>query len=202
MTAFFVAAFSYPTVIFTALLIFFVLYAAATLFGAADVEWLDNVFGVDDVSDSSLEGVLGSLGVTGIPLTIFAGVATVFAWLASFAGMYFLGSSNLLVGTLVGLGAGIGGLVFGGLALRPMRRLFTTPPAPLRSALVGKICTIRSLRVDDTSGTAEVEESGFVAEVRCFRENELTLGSKAVVYDYDSEHGIYHVGPIDPSIVS
>lgn len=202
MTAFFAAAFSYPTVVFTVLLIFFVLYAAATLLGAADIEWLDGVFGVDEVNDSSLEGTLDSLGVTGIPLTIFGGVATVISWLGSFAAMYFLGTTNVLVSTLVGVGAGFAGLFFGALALRPMRRLFTTPAAPLRSALVGKICTIRSLRVDDASGTAEVEETVFVAEVRCFRENELTLGSKAIVYDYDSDQGIYHVGPIDPSIAN
>ena len=42
--------------------------------------------------------------------------------------------------------------------------------------------------------------AGIIAEVRCFRENELTLGSKAIVYDYDAERGVYHVGPIDSLI--
>ena len=48
------------------------------------------------------------------------------------------------------------------------------------------------------SAAAEVEDggAGVIAEVRCFRENELTLGSKAIVYDYDADNGVYHVGPV------
>ncbi|HEX8410710.1 MAG TPA: hypothetical protein VF883_17735 [Thermoanaerobaculia bacterium] len=199
MSAFLAAALSFPTVFFTVLLGFFLVYALLTVAGALDIEWLDGILGVDDVNDSVLEGGLQALGVTGIPLTIFAGVSTIFAWVLSIAGMKFLPDATLVkIG--VGLGAAFLGLVIGSRAVRPFRRLFVTAGGPSRKQLVGKICTIRSLHVNDNGGTAEVGDS--VAEVRCFRENKLTVGSKAIVYDYDSEQGTYHVGPVDPSIVN
>lgn len=201
MSAFFAAALSLPTVVFTVLLVFFVLYALATLIGAADIHWLDGVLGIDHAPDSVLEGAMSFLGVAGIPLTIFGGVSVVFAWIASIAAMMFV-PDHPATAVAVGLGSAILGLALGSFAVRPLRHAFVTPPAPQRAALVGKVCTIRSLRVDGSNGTAEVDEAGYIAEVRCFRDNELTRGSKAIVYDYDSKEGIYHVGPIDTSIVS
>jgi hypothetical protein len=197
MSAFLAAALSLPTVVFTVLLGFFLLYSILTLLGALDLEWLDGLLGIDDVNDSVLEGGLHALGVTGIPLTMFAGVSCVFAWLASFTAMRFLPDATL-VKIAVGLIAPVLGLAIGSRAVRPFRSFFTTATGRTRKQLVGKICTIRSLHVNDSLGTAEIGD--LVADVRCFRENDLTLGSKAIVYDYDSESQTYHVGPIDPSI--
>jgi hypothetical protein len=199
MSSFLAAALSLPTVVFTVLLGFFLVYSILTLLGALDIEWLDGLLGIDDVNDSVLEGGLHALGVSGIPLTIFAGVSAIFAWLLSFAGMKFL-PETALVKIAVGIGAAALGLGIGSRLVRPFRAFFRTAPAPTRKELVGKICTIRSLHVNDNLGTAEIGD--LVADVRCFRENQLTVGSKAIVYDYDSESGTYHVGPIDPSIAS
>lgn len=201
MASFLAAILAFPTVVFTVLLVFFMLYALATLIGALDMEWLDGALGIDHAPDSVLEGALSFLGVAGIPLTIFGGVASIFAWVTSIAATKFLPDSAALSIAIL-IGSGIAGLAIGSLAVRPFRKLFNAPPAPERKAIVGKICTVRSLRVDGTAGVAEVEDggAGFIAEIRCFRENELTRGSKAIVFDYDPKQGIYHVGPIDPSI--
>lgn len=205
MSAFLSAAFAFPTVVFTVLLLLFLVYAVLTIIGAADIDWLDGLFGVDDVQapDNPVEGALNALGVGEVPLAIFGAFAVTFAWLISFAAMEFLAAS-VLVKIGVGIGAALVGLRLGSWSVWPLRRIFTTPPAPVRQELVGKICTIRSLQVDERGGNAEVEDggAGFLAEVRCFRENALTRGSKAIVYDYDPNEGIYHVGPIDPSIAN
>ena len=188
MSAFLAAALSLPTVVFTALLGLFLVYALLTLVGALDIEWLDGVF---DIEDTAWD--------VGVPLAVVLGVSTVFAWLASFAAMKFLPATPLVqIG--VGLGAAAVGAFIGGRVVRPFRRFFITTEGPHRQALVGKICTIRSLKVSDKDGTADVGD--LVAEVRCFRENELTIGSKAIVYDYDEKAEAYHVGPIDPSIAN
>ena len=188
MSAFLDAALSLPTVVFTALLGLFLVYAVLTILGALDIEWLDVTFDLDDTGWDA-----------GVPLAVVLGVSTVFAWLTSFAAMKFL-PDTALVKLGVGLGSAALGALLGGIACRPFRRLFVTVEGPHRQALVGKICTIRSLQVSDNAGTAELGDT--VAEVRCFRENELTVGSKAIVYDYDSAAGTYHVGPIDPTIAN
>lgn len=199
MSAFLAAVLSFPTVIFTVSLVLFLLYATATLLGAADIEWLDGLLGVDDVNDSVLEGALHALGVAGIPITVYGGVASIFAWLTSYTLDRFL-VDTVLIDSGIGVGSAVAGLLVGSAAVRPMKRFFILPDGPHRAEIVGRVCTIRSLKVSEEAGTAEVGD--FIAEVRCFRDNELTLGSKAVVYDYDSDKGIYHVGPIDPSITA
>lgn len=201
MASFLDAILAFPTVVFTGLIALFLLYGIATLLGAFELEWVDSALGIDHAPDSVLEGALNFLGVAGIPITIFAGVASIFGWIASVAAGKFLPDS-LPIDLAVLAGSGIAGLAIGGLVVRPLRGVFDTPPAASRKAIVGKICTVRSLRVDGTCGTAEVEDggAGFIAEVRCFRENSLTRDSKAIIYDYDHEQGVYHVGPLDPSI--
>jgi hypothetical protein len=188
MSAFLAAALSLPTVFFTALLGLFLVYALLTILGALDVEWLDGALDIDDTGWDA-----------GVPLAVVIGVSTVFAWLTSFAAMKLLPETTL-VKIAVGLGAAAIGALVGGRVCRPFRRFFITAEGPRRQALVGKICTIRSLSVSDAAGTAELGD--ITAEVRCFRENDLTVGSKAIVYDYDSDQGTYHVGPIDPSLSS
>lgn len=197
MSAFLAAVLSFPTVIFTVMLGFFVLYALATLLGAADIEWLDGALGVDDVNDNWLENVLSALGIAGIPVTVFAGMCSLFAWTASYLGDRFLPDSTA-IDTGIGIGSAAIGILLGAIAARPFKPLFIEPSAQHRSELVGKVCTIRSLRVNEETGMADVGD--IVAEVRCFRENELTVGSPAIVYEYDSEKNTYHVGPIDPAI--
>ena len=196
MNAFLSAALSFPTVVFTVLLVLFLVYALLTILGAIDLDFLDV-----DVPDHPIEGVLNFLGIGEVPIAIFGAFASIVAWLTSFAAMQFL-PGNALVKAGVGIGAMLLGLRLGSWAVWPLRRVFRTQGGPERKSIVGKICTIRSLQVSDRSGSAEVDDggAGFIAEVRCFRENELTRGSKAIVYDYDSKEGIYHVGPIDSSI--
>jgi hypothetical protein len=197
MSAFLAAAFAFPTVVFTVMVIFFLLYALFTLIGATDIEWLDHLLGVDHVNDSVMEGVMSALGVAGIPITIFGGFFSVFSWLSAFAAAKFLPDSlPINIGILVGAAAV--GLFTASMAVRPLRPAFVTAAAPRRNEAVGKVCTIRSLRVDETSGTAEIGH--LVADVRCFRQNTLTLGSQAIVYDYDADQNVYHVGPIANSV--
>ncbi|MFP5247949.1 MAG: hypothetical protein ACLGH0_14745 [Thermoanaerobaculia bacterium] len=199
MSAFLAAILSFPTVVFTVLLGLFLVYAIATLIGALDIEWLDGLLGIDDVNNSAFEDALNVFGVTGIPLTIFGGAVALFGWVGAYLGDRFL-PDGVLIDSGILVGSLFAGLFLGSRAVRPLRAAFVTAEGPHRSQLIGKVCTIRSLRVDGSAGTAEVGD--VVAQVRCFRENDLTLGSKAVVYDYDDKEDTYHVGPIDPTIAT
>lgn len=194
MSAFLAGVVAFPTVIFTVLLLAFLLYAVAAMLGALELEWLDSLFGSESLDAASDGGFLA-----GVPVAIVVGVSSVFAWLISFTAMKFLPEA-LLVKIVVGLVAGGAGLLIGAAAVRPLRPVFVTAEGQHRRQFIGKTCTIRSLKVDEQTGTADVGD--LVAEVRCFRENSLTLGSQAIIYEYDAETGTYHVGPFDPVVSS
>lgn len=202
MSAFLAAAFAFPTVVFTALVMAFLVYALLMALGVLELDSLDNLFGLDATEAAhagAFETTLNALGVQGVPLTVFGSFAVVFAWLLSYFAMSFIGDSGVVVESLVGLGALTGGAIAGALAARPFRGIFTSETAQARGSLVGKTCTIRSLRVDENSGTAEIDDgaAGVIAEVRCSLENQLTRDTKALVYDYDSATGIYRVVPLE-----
>lgn len=193
MGAFISAAFAFPTVVFTVAVFLFLIYAALKMLGFT-VSAVADLFDFVDFEGSDGEGhnFLDTMGVEGVPKTIVFGFTAIFGWMASFLGMKYLG----LASWVIFVGALVVGFVLATLLLRPFKPLFASPQANKRKELVGKPCVIRSTRVDASSGTAEVDDggSGFIAEVRCFRENTLTVGSRAIVQEYDPVNGTYLVG--------
>ena len=93
-------------------------------------------------------------------------------------------------------------LAFGGsLALtsacvRPMGRLFDTHTVRGGDALVGRTCVVRTGRVDEHFGQAELLNSQILIHVRCDHENKLKKGSEALVIDYHKAKDVYGVEPM------
>jgi hypothetical protein len=179
--------------------------AEAGLEGAAG-EGVDA--GDADVEMSGLARGLQALGLYQVPLTLSLSLLIFFSWILCFLGMRFLrgalpaswlGSSLALLGlgSLVGLLALILGMLFTTWAVRPLRPVFQTHDAPRRATFVGRLCTITTGRVDAGFGQAEIEDGGggLRVDVRCFEENSLKRGSRALVFDYDAKAGVYHVSP-------
>ena len=234
MSAFLEAILAFPTVIFTVTMGFVLLYSALVILGALDLDFLDGVLGIegaegavegmdgavesldgategvadgtDDVGSTGLlSGIMSSLGIAGIPITIWGSMLILVSWVLSFVAMDLVGSHlpDGLVGIAARSGIGFGAFLAGGFIgsrlVRPLRRIFITQKAPRRSSLVGRTCTILSSRVDATTGRAEIDDggAGFLAEVRCEKVNTLTRGSQALVYDYDPVDGIYKIAVMD-----
>lgn len=193
-----VSTFSFPTVVFTAGVALFLVYGALKLVGFS----LSAIFDLFDFLDfDGVEGeghnFLDTVGVRGIPTTIVLGITFICGWLASYLGMKYFGGD--VSPWVVLLAAFVIGFFAATIVLRPFRPFFASDRGANRRALVGRSCVIRSTRVDNSHGTAEVDDggAGVLAEVRCGRENNFTVGSKAVVQRYDPETGTYWVG--DPS---
>ncbi|HEX7708530.1 MAG TPA: hypothetical protein VF701_18860 [Thermoanaerobaculia bacterium] len=193
MSSFFTAALSFPTVVFTVLIALFLIYGLLALAGVAEIDWLPA-----GESGSALE----ALGIAGVPIAVVGGITATIGWVTSLLAMRLLDTTNLMTGTLVGLGAAALGLFVASRAARPLRPFFATAQAPSRRAFIGKLCTIRSGSVTANAGRAELEDggAGLIIEVRCFRDNSLAPGSLALVYDVDDKTGVYHIAPVDPSL--
>jgi len=172
--------------------------------GSADVADVAEADAADGARTGALSGLLNAMGVRGVPITIVVTFVTFWGWVVSYLTTRFLGraTATVLAGLAVTATSLLAAIVLGALTTRPFRRLFVTQNAPRRASLVGKMCTVTSARVDERFGRAEIEDgaAGFVAEVRCTQENNLTRGSKALVYRYEPADGIFFIGPVDAAL--
>lgn len=230
MSELFHTLFSFPTVIFTSLLGLCLLYWLTVILGLLDLDLFDVDLdldldpGVDAALDGAdagdlelgegtsggLVGVVQSLGLAGVPLTISVSLVVLIAWLVSYfatratAGLTAGGGvPATLVHAGVALGALIAGLLVARFAILPLRPVFATQRAARRQDFVGSLCTVATNRVSDSFGQAEIADggSGLLVQVRCRDANQLRRGDPALVYEYDADDEVYYVAPADPALV-
>lgn len=230
MTEFLNAILAFPTVLLTIPMGVMVLYWLFVMLGALDINLLGDadldVHGHDlhldghghvdghvhDVHDGhghdagdghegGLAGVVHALGLGGVPVTMMLSFLILTAWVFCIGGMELLGpdapgwqSAGVALASL-GLGVPVTRLM-----IRPLRRFFRAIAAPQHRDLLGKVCTITTLRVDARYGQAEVEDggAGLIVQVRCTEPGRLTRGDRAVIFDYKDE--IFYVGPLDETL--
>lgn len=225
--AFIDAAFTMPTTVFSVALILSGLYWVMVIFGLFDLEIFETLFGLADgaadgvaeslvdgagdamggaadASNGCLRGCLGAFGVGQVPVTIPLTLLTVFAWGFSYGGM---GLVKQMAWTLGGLSAAVmvgTAALFLAMAvtmvlLTPLKRLNRNQPATTRRQLVGRICQIRTLRVDPRFGQALVSDDQGGSNLIQVRSNEpdngLTKGDQATIFEYDAAREIFLVTP-------
>lgn len=178
--------------------------------GGADggAEGLDTGHDVDGAHDGVLATVLGTLGLAGVPLTVALSVLIFLGWVLTYLGMEVWRRAGLAIlggvatGVLVAAVALALALASTSLALRPLRGAFRTQQATSRHELVGRICKLTTMRADTGFGQAEIDDGGspVLMQVRCLRPNQLTRGAQAIVYDYDREHEVFLIAPLDSNL--
>ncbi|MFI6644259.1 hypothetical protein [Streptomyces sp. NPDC050504] len=147
-------------------------------------------------------------GLGGVPLSIGVSLYVATGWFAALAGTVLLHRLDLdgWAGRAAGAGALLGALVVAGAAtkllVRPLKPLFPDEPEPSRADFVGLTCVIRTGRVDEGFGQAEVaarDGSTAIVQVRQAKDDvgsgELALGSAALLYAYDEEGEFFWVAP-------
>lgn len=171
--------------------------ADAVLDGAADGA-------LDGVTDGGLEGGLesGLFAAFGeMPKIVFLSLVVFFAWLFTFFGMRYI--PQLVSVAFHGLALAV---VLSGLAvvfavalafaaLVPLAKFFRAAPATKSRDLVGKTCTVRTLRVTGSFGQGEVDGKSYLLEIRADEPNSLTRGSPVVIFDYDKKQEAFLVLP-------
>lgn len=203
MGGFLSAALAFPAVLFSFALVVVIAYWLIVLVGGAEVDALDGGEGVDPgASAGGGAGVFAAFGLGGVPVTVVLSLLTVVAWFVSLTGAALFGNPTLrllvLPVALVAAWAVTGALV------RPLRRLAPAEQGISRSDFVGRVCTIRTGRVDMSFGQAEVAaDDGSTALVQVRNDDStagLTLGSSALIFDYDAEGEFFRVAPFDAAL--
>ena len=158
-----------------------------------------------DTGQGTIAALLNAMGVQGVPITIVGSFVLLWGWLISLAGTKLLGpvAATLLVSGFLFAMSCAGAFALAAITSRPFKKAFEIQRASTRSSLIGKMCVVTSAKVDADFGRAEIDDgaTGFVAEVRCPQDNQLTRGATALVYKYDSSAGIFFIGPLDDALV-
>lgn len=195
------AMIAFPTVVFTILLGMVALYWTTVILAGLDVDALD----LDGSIDANASSTLHALGLRGVPVTVWASVFILVTWVAMLLGMVFVApglaylAGSLGASTVVAIASMAFAVIGTSVALRPFRRMFVAAVGPRNLALVGKICTVTTLRVDNGFGQAEIEDggAGLLVQVRAAEPNSLTRGSHALVFEYDADDGVYHITEVE-----
>ena len=152
-----------------------------------------------DISDAAEAGVLATLGLGKVPITITFSVIALVAWTMSTLATLILQPANVLFQAALLLIALVSGLLGAAVLLRPLgKALDQSKPARRRDSL-GQICTITSGRVDGSFGTAQVDDgaAGLNVHVICSKTNTLKKDDRAILVDFDTAQDTYEIEPVD-----
>ncbi|GAA2650107.1 OB-fold-containig protein [Paractinoplanes durhamensis] len=182
MSGFIGAALSFPTVLFTPLLIIVIGFWIVVIAGGADPD----AEGSGDLLDFA--------GLGGVPVSVPISLLVVFAWFGSLSGAEFLPGWLALIGAL------IAAWLLTRIATVLIRRFGPLRTDASRNDFLGRTCVIQTGRVTSTFGQAEVradDGSSAIVQVRQAGDDDLHAGTVAVLYDYDSEGEFFWVVPAD-----
>lgn len=206
---------------FTLLLIPVALYWLLAALGTLDLDFLNIDFDHDvdvdanadvdvdagDVSAASghgpalstLHGVLKAVNATDVPIMIVMSILIVMMWICAGVGnMIFNPGGGNLLGTLIGIGSLVAGMVLTRLVTNPLKPMFRAMKGigTENRPVVGRSGTVRTNDLTDRSGQVEIEEKGDVVLLNA-RLTEgaspLKRGDAVIVYHYDKDTGIYYV---------
>lgn len=148
-----------------------------------------------------LAGLIQALGLGGVPVTVMLSILILVAWIFCVTAMQLLGggSPGWLVAAAALLSLTIA-VPLTSLLVRPLRRFFVTLPATRHRDLLGKICTVTTLRVDERYGQAEIEDggAGLLVQVRSNGPVRLARGDRAIIFDYRDE--VFLVAPVEEAL--
>lgn len=208
MQTFLAIALSFPTVVFSVLLMVAVSYWLLTLVGLFEAQVLD--LGGDAIGDASgdagdggeiggMAGVLLKFGLDGLPIALVVTGVALIAWTAC----YFLDFLVLrpLDSDLLRLALSIGALLlapilalpFAGAMLQPFKALFRNTEGLKAAALLGREATVRSPYTDAGDGEAELDDGGAGLILKVRSDERFARGERVVLVEYLAAANAYRV---------
>ncbi|MES9993417.1 MAG: hypothetical protein ABW098_15815 [Candidatus Thiodiazotropha sp.] len=165
---------SYPTSVYTVVLGIMLVFWIFAILGMFDIDILPGDAG-DDVFDGDIEfdaempgfiGLLHTLGLTGVPLTLVISIIALLGFILSyFASIWILlplGSDLLryLIGTAILAASCAVAIPITAQAIKPMKPLFVKHYAPSKRDYIGHPCVVTSSTVNSEFGIGTVETRG------------------------------------------
>ncbi|MDX1757355.1 MAG: hypothetical protein R3175_14960 [Marinobacter sp.] len=200
MEAFLAITFSFPTVIFSVLLLVAVIYWLVSLVGLVDLDSADAELDLDAGTDTG--GLMVTLGLQGVPLPLVLTLLFLASWLLSYfadlvlGGLFGSGWGRLLFAILVIPGALVAGLLATSVLIRPLRPLFRRAyQRPLEKQIIGTPCVILAFNERTGKGRAEAHRDGAHLILQIRGDSPFARRDRAVLVEYLADQQAYWVIP-------
>ncbi|MEO0576686.1 MAG: DUF1449 domain-containing protein [Pseudomonadota bacterium] len=199
---------SFPTIVYSILLVLVVLFWAGAVMGLVDLDILDIDFdGADLNADSNhsgpdvLVGLLLRFGLVGVPVTVSLSILVLLGWLMCYYIVHFL--FGIIPGDILRYLAGLP-VLFGtayiaahltGLLIKPLRVLFSKATQQTDKQVLGQIAVVRSSRVDRTFGEATLNDggAGLILKVRATGDDTFKKGDRVALIERLDDTSMYRV---------
>lgn len=201
MELFYAISLSFPTVVFSVLLLVVLMYWLLAMFGLLDLDVLNvSMSGDGELELGGVAGLLARWGLDGVPMTLILSVIVFIGWLLSYFADYLLlrllpfDSLRYLFGAGVLLGASVLAVPLSGLLLHPLKPLFARLRPVSSESLLGRSALVRSPQVTLSQGQAALDDggAGLILQVRA-EPGQFQRGDRVVLVEYIEAQNAYRV---------
>ncbi len=207
LTPFYENITSFPTIVFSFLLIFCFLYWTVAVLGLIEFDFLD--FDIPESVNSDggmsnvnvLAGLFMKLGLHGVPFPLTMSLISLIGWMLCYYAVHFIspyiptGIIRVLVGIPIFLATLYLATVITSKIIHPLRPMFKAADQEVQKRILGQIAIVRTTRVDKKFGEANVDDggAGLIVKVRSFKDEEFKRGDRVVLLEHVAEENIYKV---------
>lgn len=202
MDTFLSTSLGFPTLVYSVLLGACLVYWLLAATGLVDIDAFNGLDLDFDAEPGGLAGILGRLGLNGVPLMVVLTLVVFFAWVATyFVHLLVLAHAPGPLRWLLGAGAALLALPPAILAtatvLRPLRRRLLSLRPPATASLLGRVAVVRTPSVDGTHGMAGLDDggAGLVLQVRGDEAADIKRGDRVVLIAHAADANTWNVVP-------
>ncbi|MEL6868971.1 MAG: DUF1449 domain-containing protein [Pseudomonadota bacterium] len=199
---------SFPTFIYTILLVLLVLYWAGAVLGFVDIDLLNVDFdGLELNSDTGhsgpdvLAGLLLRFGLVGVPVTVSLTILALIGWLLCYYAVHFLfaflpvGWLRYIAGLPILFVTFYAAARATGVIIKPLRPLFQKATQQTEKQVLGQTAVVRTSKVTNEFGEAVLEDggAGLIFKVRATGTDQFVQGDRVVLLERNEADGTFRV---------
>lgn len=202
MSDFLTTVLTFPTLIYSVLFAFTLVYWLLCLTGLVEIDLVDGFLGGEGEHGdaSTLSAMLGRFGLAGVPLMVVLTVLSFVGWLITYFTQLLLlahlpDGLRLVAGIGVLVLALLPGMLLTSLLLRPLSKLLLRLRPPTTRSVLGMVGEVISPTVDAQRGQARFNDggAGLVFQVRARSPDSFVRGQRVALIEYDAKTHVYRV---------
>lgn len=202
MIEFYTTALTFPTLAYSILLAFCMVYWLLAATGIVDIDGIDGWLATDGETSepTAIAGILAKIGLSGVPVMLVLTILALLGWLITYFTHLLLlqhlpDPVRWIAGIVIAFAALVPGLLATSLLLRPVARLVARLRPPVPPSVLGKAGTVISPHVDAHSGRAQFDDggAGLILQVRAMPTERFERGQRVVLIEHVESSNEYRV---------